>query len=133
MLAKFRKKKRTSSFQNIFFSVLLGVSLLIVVGFLVITNFRIQQRRAKLIAQAENIQKEVQILEKRNKELKKGVFQTGSEEYLEKVAREQLGLKLPGEEVVVITREDQKEEKTEEKEEDFWGPRKWWEWIKSKW
>ncbi len=61
----------------------------------------------------------------------------GSREHLEKIAREQLGMKNPGEEVVVISKEEEDEFSSERSLEDeekqtFWNPKYWWEWLKGK-
>jgi len=128
MIAKFRKKKKPSSWKNIFFSILFKILFLLVIGFLIVTNLKINQRRAQLTARTASLKEEIEILEQKNQELKENISQAGGEEYLEKVAREQLGLKAPGEEVVVITGE-REEEKEEVKEEEG----SWWEKIKSIW
>lgn len=134
MITNFGRKKRAVSGRNIFFSVLLGILLIIVIGFLVSTNIRIKQRREKLISRIENLKNEIQILEEKNKELKTKISQSETKEYLEKVAREQFGLKAPGEEVVVISKEKSEGEEGVElkKEKSFWDPRRWWEWLKNK-
>ena len=126
MIAKFRKKKKLSSWKNIFFSILFKVLFLLVIGFLIVTNLKINQRRAQLTARTASLKEEIEILEQKNQELKENISQAGGEEYLEKVARERLGLKAPGEEVVVITGE-REEEKEEVKEEEG----TWWEKFKS--
>jgi len=128
MIAKFRKKKKLSSWKNIFFSILFKVLFLLVIGFLIVTNLKINQRRAQLTARTASLKEEIEILEQKNQELKENISQAGGEEYLEKVARERLGLKAPGEEVVVITGE-REEEKEEVKEEEG----TWWEKFKSIW
>jgi len=125
MLTKFKKNKKTSSAKNIFFPILLGISVLLFIGLLVGTNIKISQRRTKLTAQISALKKEIQILEQKNRELKEGVSRAGSEESLEKVARDKLGLRAPGEEVVVVTKGEEKEKETEE------AKKSWWEWIKS--
>lgn len=134
MITNFGRKKRAVSGRNIFFSVLLGILLIIVLGFLALTNIRIKQRREKLISRIENLKNEIQILEEKNKELKTKISQSETKEYLEKVAREQFGLKAPGEEVVVISKEKSEGEEGVElkKEKSFWDPRRWWEWLKNK-
>lgn len=134
MITNFRGKKRAVSGRNIFFSVLLGILLIIVLGFLALTNIRIKQRREKLISRIENLKNEIQILEEKNKELKTKISQSETKEYLEKVAREQFGLKAPGEEVVVISKEKSEGEEGVElkKEKSLWDPRRWWEWLKNK-
>ncbi len=78
------------------------------------------QRRAELIFQIEDLEKEIQGLEKRNQELKAGFSQLSDEDYLEKEAREKLGLKKPGEEVVVVLPPPESEKEVKEKEKGFW-------------
>ena len=50
---------------------------------------------------AEDFKKEIQILEKKNQELRAGITQTESESYWEERIREQ-GYKKPGEEQIVV-------------------------------
>jgi len=126
MVAKFKKNRKRKSSRNIFFSILLGVLLLLFIGFLVVTNLKISRRRAELTAKIAVLKEKIQILEQKKEELKENISQAGSEEYLERVAREELGLKASGEEVVVITKEDGGEEKELEEEK-----KSWWEKIKS--
>lgn len=130
MIAK--KIKKRKSYQTLFFSVLLGLLTLIVIGFLIISNWRINQKRTEYKARIEALEKEIQILEEKSKELESQISQASSETFLEKEAREKLGLKKPGEEVVVVLPpKESKEEKTKE-EKHFWNPQGWWEWIRSK-
>ncbi len=128
MIAKFRKKKKRSSWKNIFFSMFFIVLFILVIGFLFITNWKINQRRVELTNRIETLKQEVAILEEKNQEIKERISQTESQEYLEKVARDQLSLKAPGEEVVVVKKETE-EEKEEVKEEE----KTWWEKFKSIW
>ena len=128
MIAKFRKKKKRSSWRNIFFSMFLVALFIFVIGFLFITNWKIKQRRAELTNRIETLKQEVAILEEKNQEIKERISQSGKEEYLEEVARDQLGLKAPGEEVLVVKKEGE-EEKEEVKEEE----KSWWEKFKSIW
>jgi len=118
MVTQLRKSKKDFS-QTIFFSALLAALILVVIGFLVISNWKINQRRAELNSKIEALKKEIQILEEKKQQLQAGISKAGTRDYLEKVAREQFGLQYPGEEVVVITKE--KKEKQEIKEEkSFW-------------
>ena len=52
-----------------------------------------------------------------NQELKAGISESQTQDYLEKEAREKLGLKKPGEEVVAIKKIQSEEKPTEQKEE----------------
>ncbi len=101
---------------------------MLVIGFLIVTNSKINQRRAQLTTRITNLKEEIEILEQKNQELKENISQAGGKEYLEEVARDRLGLKAPKEEVVVITGEKE-EEKEEVKEEE----ETWWEKFKSIW
>lgn len=101
MIAKFKKSKRLS-WKSLIFLIFLGSLALTVLGFIVVSNFKINQRRAQLNSQAEQLKKEIQILETKQYELKARLSQTQEEEYLEEEARERFNLKKPGEEVVAI-------------------------------
>ena len=98
-----------------------------VVVFLLYTNWKIYQKRIELAAKITNLKQEIALLEQRKKELEEKKSQIKSNEYLEEVAREELGLKKPGEEVVVV-----QEEKPEQKKE-IEEKKSWWERIKSFW
>ncbi|MFC1789537.1 septum formation initiator family protein [Patescibacteria group bacterium] len=116
MLAKKTNKKKL---ETIIFSIVLIVLAISIVGFLVISNWKITQKRNNLNIKIESLKQEIQELEEKNSELKDGVNQTQSEEYLEQVAREQLNLKKPNEEVVAIQSATETVESTFE-EKNFW-------------
>jgi len=103
--------------QTILFSVFLILLFFLAIGFLIISNWRINQRRSGLTSQVRNLQEEIQVLEKKNQELKSGISQTSSQSYLEEVARESLGLKKPGEEVVVVLPPPEEGKEVREEEE----------------
>lgn len=131
MIAKakrFKKSSRPPKFrrnlvrvrQTIFFSTLIGCLVLLVIGFLVFSNLKISQKRAELTARIESLKKEIQILEEKNEELQAGISQGSSQTFLEKEARERLGLQKSGEQmVVVLPPEGSEEEKTKE-QKNFW-------------
>jgi cell division protein FtsB len=102
MIQKIKRIKKRESHQTIFFSIFLGCLILIVVGFLITSNLKINQKRAELNTQIEGLKKEIQALEEKKQELETGISQAKKEEYLEKEAREKLDLKKPGEEVIVV-------------------------------
>ena len=128
MVAKFRKKRKRSSWKNIFLSISFTLLFIFVIGFLFITNWKIKQRREELSVRMANLKQEVALLEQKNQETKERISQSESEEYLEEVARDQLSLKAPGEEVVVVKKEGG-EEREEVKEEE----KTWWEKFKGIW
>lgn len=119
MITKFKKTKKRKSYQSIFFSTILTLFILIVIGYLVFSSIKINQRRVELTSRIETLKKEIIILEEKNQEMERKVSQSESEDYLEKVAKESFGLKKPGEEVVVITKNEEEEEEII-KEKSFW-------------
>jgi len=114
MITKFRKSKKEGA-DSIFFSILLGVLVVAVIGFLVFSNLKISQKRTRLSSQIESLKAQIQSLEQKKEELQLRIGQQGSEEYLEEIARENLNLKKPGEKVVAITQEEEPEAKNQEK------------------
>jgi len=120
MIQRIRKFKKGDSRQAIFFSVLFILLFFLAIGFLIISNWRINQRRSELISQIRNLQEEIQDLEKKNQELKTGISQASSESHLEEVARESFGLKKPGEEVTVILPPPEEEKEAKEEEKGVW-------------
>jgi cell division protein FtsB len=76
---------------------------------------KINKRKEELNSQIQKLEEEIQNQMKKNEELKAGLSQTSDQQYLEEEARERLGLKKPGEEVVSIQKVETEEPKTEEK------------------
>ena len=73
-----------------------------IVGFLIVSNFRINKKRTELQSQIKNLEGQIKTLEEKKAKLQAGISAGESESFLEKEAREKLGLKKPGEEVVVV-------------------------------
>lgn len=94
---------------------------MIIAGFLVTSNLKINKKRNELLAQINYLEKEIQILEEKNQKLKAGILEQETESYLEKTAKERLGLKKPGEEVVTVLPSEESEEGEAKKEKSFWG------------
>jgi len=127
MVAKRNKKRKKKSFKSILFYVFFGIACLLIASFLFVTNWNIHEKRNELTEKIKTLKGEVEVLEKRNKDLKESAVYVETEDYLEEVAREQLDMKKPGEEVVVIQKEEEKK-KEEEKEKESW-----WDRIRSFW
>ncbi|MFH1894414.1 MAG: septum formation initiator family protein [Patescibacteria group bacterium] len=118
MLARKGKNKKT--IQTLFLPVIFILLFFAVTGFLVISNWNINQKRDDLNVKIESLRKEVQDLEGKKVELEKGINLSQSQEYLETVARESLDLKKPGEDVVVVKQPAIMTEETAGQEKDFW-------------
>ena len=134
MISKSKKNKK-GIYQEIAFSIFLVVLIILGVAFLVISNLKINQRRQELISQVNKLEEQIKEKEKQNDELKASVSQVSDQSYLEQQAREKLGLKKPGEEVVSVQKVKTGESKTEEVKKETtnpWNPKTWWDWIKNK-
>jgi len=119
MMKKKFKRKRGESIHNIFFPALLGLLFLIIVSFLIISNWKINKKRDELDERIFQLRQEVQVLEERNEQLNAGVSQTLEIDYSEEVLREKGLYKKKGEEVVVILPPEEEEE-TQEEEKSIW-------------
>ena len=103
MISKFKKREKTNFSETIFFSILIGILISGIVGFLIFQNIKINQKRAELNSQIEILRKELQELEAKDKLLKAGISQEGDDEYIEKIAREELNYQKEGETTVGFT------------------------------
>jgi len=114
-----KKHKRKKAFRNIFISLLLGSLLFIIVIFLIISNWKINQRRTELNQRILKVQQEIQVLEERNRQLKAGIAQTLESDYAEEVLREKGLYKKKGEKMIVILPLEEEGEK-EKEEKNLW-------------
>lgn len=106
------KSKKNKNYQGIFYLIFFVVLTVGIALFLLITDLRIKNKRQGLINQAESLQREIQILEEKNANLKAGISQTQQDSYWEEKKREE-GYKKPGETPVVILPPAETAEKTE--------------------
>jgi len=118
MITKTRKKR---SYQSLLASIFIGILTLGLIGFLVVSNWRINQRKSELMSRIESLKNEIQTLEEEKAKLQAKIDYIP----LEEGARDKLGLKKPGEEVVSIKQEQNEEEVKQEEKKSFW--QKIWE------
>ena len=111
MITKFKKRRKESVKEEEVFKVLFLVLILVLVGFLLFSNFKIGQKRAELTAKIESLREEIQVLEEQRVKLEAGISQVETESYWEEKAREQ-GYVREGEKPVVVVppQEGSKEE-----------------------
>ncbi|MFH1255131.1 MAG: septum formation initiator family protein [bacterium] len=96
-------RREKNNFKKIFFNqkflTLLGMAAIISISFPFVKNSLKQYRINKEIS---GLKQEIADLQDKNVDLKKFVFYLGSDQFAEEQARLNLGLKKPGEELVVI-------------------------------
>ncbi len=119
MITKNRKNQKESSWTAIFFSAVLLGMMFALVSFLVVSNWNINKKRADLRARINQLQQEIQELEKEKQALQAGIKRSLEDEYLEEKIRNQ-GYKKPGEGVVVVKGAEGEENKDLEKSRGIW-------------
>jgi len=113
-----RAKKRTRKTASLIF---LGVLVFSLAIFLFISNWRISQRRTKLYSQIELLERQIQHLIEENIRIEEEIAFTEEEDFLARIAREGLGLKKPGEQVIIVLPPEEIEPKEQEQvEKSFW-------------
>ena len=114
-----KRIRKESPYQTIFFSILIGIITFGLIGFLVISNWKINQRRAELQSRIESFKKEIQISEEKIAALRAGITQTESEDYWKEKLYQQGYVEKGEKQVVVLPPKGSEEEKTEQ-EKTLW-------------
>lgn len=128
MISRFRlRKKKISKLRDTVFLTTLLVLGLGLGTFLVFHNIRIYQKRVELQKRAESLKDQISSLESRKNELESAIQIGTTQEYQEKVLREQGLYKKPGEEVVTIIPPEQVQEEQKQQQESrvWWNPFTW--------
>ena len=114
MIAESKKKKKEKN-HSLYFSIILGVLVTVIIGFLVFSNIKMSQKKAVLTERYAFLQEQLRLLEQRKKDLEAGISYQETEEYLEGIAKDKLNLRYEGEQVVSVVKNDE-EDKTKEEE-----------------
>jgi len=78
----------------------------------------------------KDLQREVDVLEAENINLKNKILYYKTDSYKERVMRERLGYQKPGEQVLVITQNPETETQTKDEQKDkLSNPQKWWKFL----
>lgn len=116
MIAKTRQFKKGSLEQKLF-PWGLGLLILILLGFLIISNIKLSKKRAKLENQITKYNKQIQQLKQNQQKLETEIK---DKQFLEQVARNQLNLQKPGEKVVVVKKEERIQSPEPEPQLSWW-------------
>jgi len=118
MIAESKKKKKEKNY-SLYFSIILGILVIVIIGFLVFSNIKMSQKKAALTERYAFLQEQLRLLEQRKKDLEAGISYQETEEYLEGVAKDKLNLRYEGEQVVSVVKNEDNKDKIKE-EENFW-------------
>lgn len=126
---KFRKQiTKQSNFLSAFFITLIKIgffcffvlSILIIIGFLIISNIKINYKKKLFQSQIEILKKQVESLEEKNQKLKTDISESQTDFFIEKKFRENLGFKKNNEGVIAFVLPEKKQEKNIEIKKNFW-------------
>ena len=95
--------------------------------YLVIADIRIYQKRKKLISQVEILKNKIQDIKDKNNTLKEGISESNNNQYIEKIAREELDLQKPGEKVFSFIKESNGQQQNNETRKNILEV--WLDWI----
>ena len=130
MISQFEKRKNRTFSASFFLSISVFILILTIVGFLIFYNLKIKHKKDELNAQIAIIEQTIEDFQNKNEGLREKISRVGDEEYIEKVAREELGLQKEGERVLdFILPADQL---GKEQKKSFWQLKNWWFWLKNK-
>lgn len=124
-ISAIRKKKKGND------TLTLGIVVLIIagaVGLLFFQNIVMLQKRSVLEQEAERLQEELDGIEASREDMEQIAQERGSEEYMERILREQGIYKKEGEEVITILLPDPIEAEKQEEEDvqrAWWNPFTW--------
>lgn len=116
MVAKKRKKFNFKKIKNIFSFLVISFFAII----LIISCFNIFQKRLDAEKELEILNKEMDQLTKERDLLNFTLGETYSDEFLERIAREELGMQKPGETIYIIKKETIENESIEKENDSFW-------------
>ncbi len=98
-------KKKTSQKDSNLFSGILIFSVVIISIFLLVSSWKISQKRRTLLAKVDFLKEEIEELENMNQGLKDGMADLSDEQYWEQRLRDS-GYAKPGETMVVVKKEE---------------------------
>lgn len=125
MVAKKRKKFNFKKVKKIFY--FLAISFFVIV--LLISCFNIYKKRVTAEKELNILNQEIDELNREKDLLNFTLGETHSDEFLERIAREELGMQKPGETIYIIKKESS--EKEQIKEENYSFFERIMNWLKS--
>lgn len=98
MIADLKSKRKYNPWKGLLI-LAGGIIIFIILCLLVLDSVKIYKKRMELASQIQNLENKMQDIKNKNEELQQGALQVNDNQYIEKVAREELDLQKPGEKV----------------------------------
>lgn len=131
MITRFGRTKKGKFVKANVFLIFVAIVLLVAVAYLVFYNIKINRMKEKVDYQIQTLEQQIKDLNDKNESLQQGIEHSDDQEYIEKVAREELSLKKEGEKVVGFIMPPGEENGVEQN--NRWQPKNWWSNIKNLW
>jgi cell division protein FtsB len=128
MTTKYNGGEKVRNKEERFFQVVLFLLTLFLIGYLSISNYRINKKRAEIAEEVNILMGQVRVLEDKKEVLETGISETEKDSYWEEKVREQ-GYIKEGEHSVVVIPPSETEIEQGEQENSF--SQKIWQKIKS--
>lgn len=127
MVSEFKKKQKSKIPHEKIMLIFGMVLSLVILYFLIYANIKINQKKQELKLQLENLKQQTQELENSNNTLQEGIQNVSNPNYIEKIAREQLGLQKDSENTTVflIPKSENNETKNTNTDKDGWFANLW--------
>ncbi|MBM3206107.1 MAG: septum formation initiator family protein [Candidatus Staskawiczbacteria bacterium] len=126
IITKFKKNKSKKNLSYFLFK-MGGVFIVLIFLALVFVDINVYYKKNQFNRQVNSLEKKMKDLEEKNEKLREGISNEDNEHYIERVAREEMDLQLPGEKVVSFI--DVKEDPKEELPDDDYLISFWLSWI----
>jgi cell division protein DivIC len=132
MIADFSKKQNRASVKKRIISISLLVFFLIICGLFIKADIEVYHKKQELNLQVENFKKEIQKIKEENKKLEEGIANSENNDYIEKIAREELDMQKNGEKVIsfVAPKNQQEQAKNQNSPTSY---KNWFGWLSGIW
>jgi cell division protein FtsB len=124
----FNKKANREFFNEKLLFKTVGIIFLIIILVLILSDFKIYQKKKELAVQISTYKKQIEEIKKNNQNLKNEIVNADNTDYLEKLGYEQFGETKPGETEYIFVQSQKKAEATL-KAENFWSAKYWADWF----
>ncbi len=132
MITDYKKKQKRGPGNKKFYFIAGGMVLAVSSGLLIFADINVYKDKKKLDVQISEYKNQIDEIKKKNQALEQRIAESSNDDYIEKVAREELNLQKPGEKVVAFVMEEQPFNK-ESPQKNFFNPKTWVGWISQIW
>lgn len=133
MIANFKKKQKSNTPYSFFSSPLVKFFFIIIIVFLIFADIKVYKDRKKLNSQIDNLKEKIQTIQKKNNTLEQGIASADDKDYIEKIAREELGLQIKNEKVITFVMSKLKQKEEINTSSNFLNLKTWLGWLSNGW